>query len=175
MYYLKYPLTGPTYIRIFSKEIVQLKKKIIFSSDKLYCFIILKITNLHLLTFMTREHIPWINSLSFIKGTMSGDFKSQKRAALFLFCFAVFLCLKWPSPLFSFFKQFCWIFRDVLGLPCCVGFPLVVANESYYSLQCTGFSLQWLLVRTQALWPMPFGGCSTWPPYFWFPGSGTQA
>ena len=30
MYYLKYPLTGPTYIRIFSKEIVQLKKRLYF-------------------------------------------------------------------------------------------------------------------------------------------------
>ena len=94
MYYLKYPLTGSRCIMILVKKLFNFKKEmIIFFQINYIVLIILKITNLHLLTFMTREHIPWINSLSFIKGEMSGDFKSQERAALFLFCFAVFLVL----------------------------------------------------------------------------------
>ena len=37
-------------------------------------------------------------------------------------------------------------FLAVLGLQCCVGFPLVAESRGYSSLQCTCFSLWWLLL-----------------------------
>ena len=53
MYYLKYPLTGPRYIRILVKKLFNFKKRndYIFS-DKLYCFNNIKnykfaLTNFH--------------------------------------------------------------------------------------------------------------------------------
>ena len=39
-----------------------------------------------------------------------------------------------------------YLFLVALGLCCCAGFPLVAARGGYSSLQCMGFSLQWLLL-----------------------------
>ena len=49
--------------------------------------------------------------------------------------------------------MFIYLFLAALGLHCCVrAFSLVVAIGGYSLLQCTGFSLQWLLCcRAQAL------------------------
>ena len=53
----------------------------------------------------------------------------------------------------------------MLGLHCCSGFSLVVVG-GYFSLQCTGFSLQWFLLlqstgsRTQASVVMHGVSCS---------------
>ena len=56
---------------------------------------------------------------------------------------------------------FTYLFLTVLHLRCCSGFFLVVVNWGCSSLQCTGFSLQWLLLlpstgskahRLQYLW-----------------------
>ena len=41
---------------------------------------------------------------------------------------------------------FIYSFLAVLGLCCCVGFPLVLVSGGYSSLRCTGFSLRWLLL-----------------------------
>ena len=60
------------------------------------------------------------------------------------------------------FLCFC-LFLAVLGLGCCEGFSLVVASRTHSSLQCTGFSLQWLLLwRSRVLGCVGFSSCSTW-------------
>ena len=48
-----------------------------------------------------------------------------------------------------------YLFLTVLGLRCCVGFSLVAASQGYSSLQCMGFSQQWLLLLQSI-------GSSTW-------------
>ena len=45
-----------------------------------------------------------------------------------------------------FFLNFIYLFLDVLGLRCRMRAFLVVASGGYSSLQCAGFSLQWLLL-----------------------------
>ena len=47
----------------------------------------------------------------------------------------------------KFIDEFSLLFyMAVLGLCCFVGFSLVVESGGYSSLQCVGFSLQWLLL-----------------------------
>ena len=43
------------------------------------------------------------------------------------------------------FKIFIYLFLAVLGLCCCTGFSPVVTSGGYSLLQCSGFSLWWLL------------------------------
>ena len=49
-----------------------------------------------------------------------------------------------------FIVSFIYLFLTVLGLCCCAGFSLVAASQATLQLQCTGFSLWWLLL----LWNM---------------------
>ena len=50
----------------------------------------------------------------------------------------------------------CWVFITVHGL------SLVAASEGYYSLQCAGFSLRWLLLlRSKGSRRVGFSSCGT--------------
>lgn len=45
-----------------------------------------------------------------------------------------------------------WSILAVLGLPCCVGFPLAAASGAPLWLRCVGLSLRWyLLLRSTGL------------------------
>ena len=48
-------------------------------------------------------------------------------------------------------KIFIYLFIAVLVLCCCLGFSLVVVSGDYSLLQCSGFSLWWLLVAEHGL------------------------
>ena len=51
----------------------------------------------------------------------------------------------------------CWVFVAARGL------SLVAASEGYSSLQCAGFSLQWLLLlQSTGSRRMGFSSCGTW-------------
>ena len=52
---------------------------------------------------------------------------------------------------------------SVLGLHCFTGFSLVVASGGYSLLQCTGFSLWWLLLlRSTGSRHLGFSSCGSW-------------
>ena len=66
----------------------------------------------------------------------------------------------------------------VLGFYCCVGFSLAAVSGVYSSLQCAGFSLQWLLLLQsmgsivngaqsqllRGMWNLPRPGIEPMPP-----------
>ena len=55
-----------------------------------------------------------------------------------------------------------WVFVAARGL------SLVVASRGYSSLQCAGFSLQWLLLlRSMGFWHAGFSSCGTWTQQLW--------
>ena len=63
-----------------------------------------------------------------------------------------------------------WVFVAVRRL------SLVVASRGYSSLQCTGFSLQWLLLlQSTGSRRMGFSSCSTQAQKLWLVGSRVQA
>ena len=68
----------------------------------------------------------------------------------------------WFVYLFIYFKinlflAVCWVFVAVRGL------SLVAASGGYSSLQCTGFSLQWLLLlQSMGSRHVGFSNCGTW-------------
>ena len=71
--------------------------------------------------------------------------------------------------IFFFLNNFIYLFLAVLVLHCCAGFSLVAASgvsRGYSSLQCVGFSLLWLPLRSNKrsglLWCVGFSNCSTW-------------
>ena len=56
-----------------------------------------------------------------------------------------------------------YLFLTVLGLRCCVGFSLVAASQGYSSLQCMGFSRQWLLLlQSTGSRHLGFSSCGMW-------------
>ena len=72
--------------------------------------------------------------------------------------------------IFKIYFWLCWVFVAARGL------SLVVVSGSYSSLQCTGFSLQWLLL----LWSTGsryagFSSCSMQAQQLWLMGSRAQA
>ena len=78
-----------------------------------------------------------------------------------------------PSPVFlSFFIYFWlhWVFIATCKL------SLVVASGGYSSLQCTGFSLRWLLLlRSTGFRRLGFSGCGSRAQQLWLTGSRPQA
>ena len=65
-----------------------------------------------------------------------------------------------PLPLWHLFLKtilfiHLFLFLAMLGLPCYVGFSLVVASEATLQLWCSDFPLQWLLL----LWSMGSRAC----------------
>ena len=63
-----------------------------------------------------------------------------------------------------------WIFVAVEGL------SLVASSRDYSSLQCVGFSLQWLLLlRSMGSRHMRFSSCGTQAQLLWLSGSRAQA
>ena len=74
---------------------------------------------------------------------------SSPRNKHFVMKMCTFLSL---SLLFFFFFWPRWVFVAAHGL------SLVVVSGGYSSLQCAGFSLQWLLL----LWSAGFSSCGMW-------------
>ena len=66
--------------------------------------------------------------------------------------------------IFFFFFSFISLFiLALLGLRCCLGFPLGALSRGLPLAQCAGFSLQWLsLCGAQALGQAGFSSCGTW-------------
>ena len=66
-----------------------------------------------------------------------------------------------------------YLFLAVLGLRCCAcRLSLVAASGGYFSLGCTGFSLQWLLLlRSTGSRRTGFSSCGTWAQWLWHAGS----
>ena len=58
-------------------------------------------------------------------------------------------------------QGFFFLFLAVLGLHCCVVFSLVAASGSCSLVVA---SLQWLLLKPQALGPSGFSSCGAWAP-----------
>ena len=55
-------------------------------------------------------------------------------------------------------------------------FSLAAASEGYCSLQCTGFSLRWLLLlRSTSSRCTGFSSCGTWAQQLWLAGCRAQA
>ena len=91
----------------------------------------------------------------------------------------IFICLLTTLFRFSFyfFKinlfiyfWLCWVFAAMHGL------SLVVVSWGYSSLQCAGFSLQWLLfLWNMGCWRVGFCSCCTWAQQLWFARSRAQA
>ena len=74
--------------------------------------------------------------------------------------------------LFILFIQFwlCWVFVAGCGL------SLVAASGGYSPLQCTGFSLRWLLLlQSTGSRCVGFSSCDTWAQQLWHVGSRAQA
>ena len=57
-------------------------------------------------------------------------------------------CSSWGRKESDTTERLNWteLFSAMLGLHCCTSFSLVVVSGGYSLLQCTGFSLQWLLL-----------------------------
>ena len=73
------------------------------------------------------------------------------------------------SDFFFFFFWLCWVFVAARGLS-------LVASGSYTLLQCTGFSLWWLvLLRSTGSRRMGFSSCGVWTQQLWLAGSRAQA
>ena len=69
-----------------------------------------------------------------------------------------------------------FIFGCIGSLLLCMGFSLVAVSRGYSSLQCTGFSLQWLLLlRSMGSRHTGFSSCGTWAQQLWLVGSRAQA
>ena len=69
-----------------------------------------------------------------------------------------------------FYFQLHWVSVAACGL------SLVAASRGYSSLQCTGFSLRWLLLlRSTGSRRVGFSSCGTWARQFWLSGSRAQA
>ena len=78
----------------------------------------------------------------------------------------------WVMSILIFVCNFiCLLFVSVLGLCCCMDFSLVVVSQGFYSLQCAGFPLWWLLLlwspgsgkhRFQELWRAISVGAAHW-------------
>ena len=74
------------------------------------------------------------------------------------------ICILFFLILFIFWL--CWVFVAARGL------SLVAASGGYSSLQCTCFSLQWLLTcGARALECAGFSSCSAWAQQLWRAGS----
>ena len=75
----------------------------------------------------------------------------------------------------SFFKTFIYFWLHWVFIAAC-GLSLVVASRGYSSLQCTGFSLQWLLLlRSMGSRRAGFSSCGTRAQQLWLMGSRAQA
>ena len=80
-----------------------------------------------------------------------------------LFCFVLFIYL-------FIYLWLRWVFVAARGL------SLVVASRGYSSLQCVGFSLQWLLLlRSMDSRHVGFSSCGTRAQQLWLVGSRMQA
>ena len=78
--------------------------------------------------------------------------------------------LKYVYFLFIYLFWLCWVFIAARRL------SLLVASRGYSSLQCTGFSLWWLLLlRSMVTRLTGFSSCSTWAQQLWLTGSRAQA
>ena len=98
-----------------------------------------------------RAHIPWLKVPHMATKTWSSQIEKKKKVS-FHFCFSV-LC-NFPTKEIGqsgfeiaswFFNNFIYdLFLVVLGLRCCPSFS--PASRGHSSLQCMGFSLQWLLI-----------------------------
>ena len=93
-------------------------------------------------------------------------------------------CFPHPCPhflsLFFFFFLSNLILSIYLFIGCvgssllCVG-SLAVASRGYFSLQCAGFSLQWLLLlQSTGSRHTGFNSCSMWAQQLWLSGSRAQ-
>ena len=72
--------------------------------------------------------------------------------------------------LFFIYFWLCWVFVAACGL------SLVVASGGCSSLQCMGFSLQWLLLlRSTGSRHVGFSSCGMWAQELWLMGSRAQA
>ena len=84
--------------------------------------------------------------------------------------------IHWTNKQFFFFFTFFFFnFNFIFGcvgssLPY-MGFSLVVASGGYYTLQCMGFSLWWLLLlQSTGSRHAGFSSCSTWAQQLWLVG-----
>ena len=101
----------------------------------------------------------WLYKFTLPPTVYKGSLFSTSSPTLVIACFFIYL-----------YFWLCWVFIAACGL------SLVAASRGYSSLQCAGFSLQWLLL----LWSTGsrrtgFSSCGTRAQQLWLMGSRAQA
>ena len=88
--------------------------------------------------------------------------------------FVLFFHIKISKYSVFFFNKFIYLFILFLGLRCLA--QVVAASGGYFSLRCTGFSWQWLLLlRSTGSRHAGFSSCGSRAQQLWLVGSRAQA